>query len=269
MADSPESAAAKRLLDAAKDRGFTFERITVGEGAPLRGVRKSTGWLDEVYVGGLFSGCSAARRRRYSLVVPGGLPVTERVSGDTLEVLHTVVDGRAEEYSVITLLRGAAAVRCARGVAGVNGSARWALSPLDCQAHLLVRDPPPGVLKPRCGEVLPTVAVPPQRPTPSGRWCVRCVRTSPKSVTRFPAGRWSRPISCPRLLIAPGGQSVPFSRPVSEVNVDERETPQTTVVASRSWWRTAGEATGVADGDGGWRRVGAPVDQGSVRAGLE
>jgi hypothetical protein len=37
------------------------------------------------------SRCSAARRRRYSLVVPGGLPVTQRVSGNALEVLHTVV----------------------------------------------------------------------------------------------------------------------------------------------------------------------------------
>ena len=91
MPDSPELAAAKRLLDAAKDRGFTFERIALGEDATLRGIRESTSWLDEVYVGGLSSGCSAARRRRYSLIVPGGLPVTERISGDALEVLHTVV----------------------------------------------------------------------------------------------------------------------------------------------------------------------------------
>jgi len=32
-----------------------------------------------------------ARRRRSSLVVPGGLPVVQRVSGDALTVLHTVV----------------------------------------------------------------------------------------------------------------------------------------------------------------------------------
>ncbi len=30
MPDSPELAAAKRLLDAAKDRGFTFQRIALG-----------------------------------------------------------------------------------------------------------------------------------------------------------------------------------------------------------------------------------------------
>ena len=91
MADSPELAAAKRLLDAAKDRGFTFERIALGEDAPVRGVRESLDWRDEIYIGGLSTGCSAARRRRYSLIVPGGLPVTERISGDALEVLHTVV----------------------------------------------------------------------------------------------------------------------------------------------------------------------------------
>jgi hypothetical protein len=107
MTESPELAAAKPLLDAAEDRGFTFERIAVGEDAPLGGARESTGWLDEVYVGGLFSGCSAARRRRYSLVVPRGLPVTERVSEDALEALHAVVDGRADECCAITLEAGA------------------------------------------------------------------------------------------------------------------------------------------------------------------
>ena len=107
MTENPELPAAKPLLDPAKDRGFTVERITVGQDAPLGGVRESTGWLDEVYVGGLFSGGSAARRHRYSLVVPGGLPATERVSGDALEVLHTVVDGRTDKCCAITLETGA------------------------------------------------------------------------------------------------------------------------------------------------------------------
>jgi hypothetical protein len=31
------------------------------------------------------------RRRRSSLVLPGGLPVAEQVSGDALTVLHTVL----------------------------------------------------------------------------------------------------------------------------------------------------------------------------------
>jgi hypothetical protein len=93
MADSPDLAAAKRLLDAAKDAGFTFQRIAAGEDAPLRGVRQSTRWLDEIHLGGLWApqSCTAIRRRRSSLVVPGGLPVAEQVSGDALTVLHTVV----------------------------------------------------------------------------------------------------------------------------------------------------------------------------------
>ena len=93
MADSPDLAAAKRLLDAAKEAGFSFQRIAVGEDAPLLGVRQSTQWLDEIHLGGLWApqSCTAIRRRRSSLVVPGGLPVAQRVSGDALTVLHTVV----------------------------------------------------------------------------------------------------------------------------------------------------------------------------------
>ena len=35
--------------------------------------------------------CTAIRPRRSSLIVPGGLPITARVTGDALTVLHTVV----------------------------------------------------------------------------------------------------------------------------------------------------------------------------------
>jgi hypothetical protein len=35
--------------------------------------------------------CTAIRRRPFSLIVSGGLPVTGRVTGDALTVLHTVV----------------------------------------------------------------------------------------------------------------------------------------------------------------------------------
>jgi len=91
MTDSPELAAAKRLLDAAKRCGFAFQRIAPGEDGPLWGVRESVDWVDEIYLGGFSTGCTAARCRRFSLVVPGGLPVTQRVSGDAIEVLHTVV----------------------------------------------------------------------------------------------------------------------------------------------------------------------------------
>jgi hypothetical protein len=93
MADSPQLAAAKRLLDAAKQAGFAFERIAPGEDAPLRGVRRTTEWLDELYLAGFSEpqSCTAIRRRRSSLIVPGGLPVAARIRGDALTVLHTVV----------------------------------------------------------------------------------------------------------------------------------------------------------------------------------
>jgi hypothetical protein len=93
MADSPELAAAKRLLDAAKDQGFTFQRIAPGPDGPLRGVRETVEFLDEIYVGGCGrpDSCTAIRRRCSSLIVPGGLPVSARVTGDVLVVLHTVL----------------------------------------------------------------------------------------------------------------------------------------------------------------------------------
>jgi hypothetical protein len=92
-ADSSELMAAMRLMDAAKDQGFTFQRVAPGEDGPLRGVRETVEFLDEIYVTGCGrpDSCTAIRRHRSSLVVPGGLPVTARVTGDALVVLHTVV----------------------------------------------------------------------------------------------------------------------------------------------------------------------------------
>jgi hypothetical protein len=42
--DGPQLAAAKRLLDAAKDAGFTFARIAPGPDGPLRGTRQTREW---------------------------------------------------------------------------------------------------------------------------------------------------------------------------------------------------------------------------------
>jgi hypothetical protein len=86
----PDLVAAMRLLDTAKAAGFTFGRIAPGEDGPLRGVRETVEWVDEIYLGGFTGACTAARRRRSSLIVPGGLPVTDRITGDALTVLHTV-----------------------------------------------------------------------------------------------------------------------------------------------------------------------------------
>lgn len=54
MADSADVAAAKRLLDEAKARRFAFERIAPGEDGPLRGVRESVEYRDEIYLGGFW-----------------------------------------------------------------------------------------------------------------------------------------------------------------------------------------------------------------------
>lgn len=93
MTDSPEVAAAKRLLDVARIGGFRFRRIAPGADGPLLGVRDTTAWRDEIYLSGFWApeSCHATRRQRWSLVVPGGVPIARRVSGDALTVLHTVV----------------------------------------------------------------------------------------------------------------------------------------------------------------------------------
>lgn len=92
-ADSPDLRAAMQLLDAAKLQGFSFERVAPGPDGPLRGVRETPEFLDEIYIAGFWKpdSCTAIRRRRSSLIVPGGLPVTAHVTGDALTVLHTVV----------------------------------------------------------------------------------------------------------------------------------------------------------------------------------
>ena len=80
-ADGPELAAAKRLLDVAKNRGFAFERIAPGPDGPLRGVRETIQFRDEIYLSGFRKpdSCSATRRQRSSLIVPRG-PVRQTVS---------------------------------------------------------------------------------------------------------------------------------------------------------------------------------------------
>src|SRR3954470_12259453 len=69
--DGPELTAAKRLLDAAKSQGFTFQRIAPGPDGPLLGVRETVDYRDTCYLSGFGEGCSATRARKYSLVVPG------------------------------------------------------------------------------------------------------------------------------------------------------------------------------------------------------
>ena len=57
----------------------------------------------------------------------------------------------------------------------VRSPARWARSPLDYHAHLLLpqSEHPPGVLKARCGELLTTSVTQHDQPLP-GLNCQRC-----------------------------------------------------------------------------------------------
>jgi hypothetical protein len=68
-----------------------FQRVAPGEDGPLLGVRESSEYRDQLYLGGFSSSCSATRARKSSLIVPGGLPVTARVEGEALTALHTIV----------------------------------------------------------------------------------------------------------------------------------------------------------------------------------
>jgi hypothetical protein len=90
-ADSPNLAAAKRLLDAAKRGGFSFQRVTPGPDGPLWGVRETLRWRDTAYLAGFSHACTATRAPKSSLIIPGGPLVTQRLEGDALSVLHTVV----------------------------------------------------------------------------------------------------------------------------------------------------------------------------------
>lgn len=88
---APDLAAAKRLLDVAKRHGFSFQRVAPGPDGPLWGVRETFDWRDTVYLAGFSHACTAIRARKSSLIVPGGPQISQRVEGDALTVLHTVV----------------------------------------------------------------------------------------------------------------------------------------------------------------------------------
>ena len=90
-ARSPDLAAAKRLLDAAKRGGFHFQRVAPGPDGPLWGVRETPEWRNTIYLAGFSQACTATRARKTSLIIPGGPLVTQRLNGDALSVLHTVM----------------------------------------------------------------------------------------------------------------------------------------------------------------------------------
>jgi hypothetical protein len=79
------------LLDLAKNQGFAFQRVAAGPDGPLFARRDILEHRDEIYLGRFSDSCYATRARKSSLIVPGGLPITARVTGDALTVLHTVI----------------------------------------------------------------------------------------------------------------------------------------------------------------------------------
>jgi hypothetical protein len=94
MAENPDLVAGKRLLDIAKLHGFQFQRVAPGPDGPLWGVRETEEWRDTIYLAGFWEpgSCSATRQRKSSLIVPGDLLVTDRMCGNALNVLNTVVN---------------------------------------------------------------------------------------------------------------------------------------------------------------------------------
>lgn len=87
-AESPDLAAAKRLLDAAKRGGFHFQRVAPGPDGPLWSVRETLQWRDTVYLAGFGEVCTATRSRKSSLIVPGG-PHDNRLPGLVLAAVDT------------------------------------------------------------------------------------------------------------------------------------------------------------------------------------
>ena len=89
--DSPDVVIAKRLLDYAKQDGFTFQRAAPGEDGPLVGYRVSDSWVDLIHIEGFSRDCLAWRKRTSSLIVSQDALVQRRVEGSALDVLNQVL----------------------------------------------------------------------------------------------------------------------------------------------------------------------------------
>ena len=88
--DSPDLAAAKRLLDQAKLSGFEFVRTAPGPDGPLLGRRITDRWLDTICIEGFSRDCHAWRQRRSPLLVPGQ-KAERQISGSALDILKDVL----------------------------------------------------------------------------------------------------------------------------------------------------------------------------------
>ena len=104
VAESPDVVIGMRLLDTAKRQGFQFRRLAPGPDGPLWGIQDTENWRDTIYLSGFWApdSCSAVRRRKSSLIVPGDLLVAERVCGcarpspgGQLHGEHPLIPGRS------------------------------------------------------------------------------------------------------------------------------------------------------------------------------
>ena len=91
MADSADVVIAKRLLDYAKQSGFTFQRIAPEEDAALVGYRVSDCWTDLIHIEGFSRDCFAWRKRTSSLIVSHEALIEHQVEGSALDVLNEVL----------------------------------------------------------------------------------------------------------------------------------------------------------------------------------
>lgn len=90
-ADSTDVVIAKRLLDDAKQRGFTFQRAALGADAPLVGHRVSDDWTDLIHIEGFSRDCFAWRQRTSSLFVSQRALMQRQVEGGAIDVLTEVM----------------------------------------------------------------------------------------------------------------------------------------------------------------------------------
>lgn len=90
-AESPDLAAAKRLLDAAKRGGVSLRAGGAGSGRAAVGRAGDPPVARHHLPRRVQPGMHRHPARKSSLIVPGGPLVTQRLDGDALSVLHTVV----------------------------------------------------------------------------------------------------------------------------------------------------------------------------------
>ncbi|MGH3824764.1 MAG: hypothetical protein ACRDRA_18315 [Pseudonocardiaceae bacterium] len=90
-ADNPDVVIAKRLLDYAKQGGFTFQRAAPGEDGPLVGYRVGDDCVDLIHIEGFSRDCFAWRKRMSPLIVSQDALVQRQVEGSALDVLNEVL----------------------------------------------------------------------------------------------------------------------------------------------------------------------------------